>query len=63
MSGKMNWRRAHLHGKPSLDYRYEHEVPDRAERWLQAVERRQAPRRQRPREHRSFSGPTQASTL
>jgi hypothetical protein len=63
MSGKMNWHRAHLHGKPSLDYRYENDIPDRAARWLAAVERRQAQRRQRPGERRSFSGSTQASSL
>jgi hypothetical protein len=62
MSGRMNWHRAHLHGKPSLDYRYEHEVPDRAARWLQAVERRQAQRRPQPRERRGFIGSTQVSS-
>jgi hypothetical protein len=29
----------------TLDHRYEYDVPDRAERWLQAVERRQRERR------------------
>jgi hypothetical protein len=41
MTGKMNWRRAHLHGRPTLDYRYEHDIPDRAARWLAAVDRRE----------------------
>jgi hypothetical protein len=63
MSGRMNWRRAHLHGRPTLDYRHEHDLPDRADRWLAAVERRRAQRQQRPRERRSFSGSPQASSL
>jgi hypothetical protein len=46
MSSRMDWRRARLHGRPSLDHRYENDVPDRAQRWLDAVERRQ---RERPR--------------
>src|SRR5262249_4535600 len=39
----MNWRRARLASKPSLDHRWEFgefRVRDRADRWLQAVERR-----------------------
>jgi hypothetical protein len=63
MTGRMNWRRAHLHGRPTLDYRYEHDFPDRAERWLRAVERRQAQRRARRRECHSFSGSTQSSSV
>jgi hypothetical protein len=76
MSGKMDWRRAHLHGRPTLDFRSENDIPDRAARWLRAVDRspaaprdpplksqdnrRQAQRRQRPRE-RTFR-PTQTSS-
>jgi hypothetical protein len=64
MSGRMNWRRAHLHGKPSLDFRREFEFEDRAAKWLHAVERRLLQRRQRPRERRrSFGGSTQTSSL
>jgi len=49
MSGRrMDWRRARLHGRPSLDFRREFEFEDRAARWLKAVERRQAQRRQHP---------------
>jgi hypothetical protein len=62
MSGRMNWRKAHLHGRPTLDFRREHDVPDGAARWLAAVERRQAQRRQRPRERRSVCVSTQASS-
>jgi hypothetical protein len=41
MSGRrMDWRRARLHGRPSLDFRREGEFEDRADRWLKAVERR-----------------------
>src|SRR5262245_940071 len=36
---KMDWRRARLHGRPSIDFRREAETPDRADRWLSAVER------------------------
>jgi hypothetical protein len=42
---RMNWRRAALQSKPSLDFRYEHDVPDRAAKWLRAVERRRRERR------------------
>jgi hypothetical protein len=56
MTGKMNWRKAHLHGRPTLDHRHEGDQPDRAARWLAAVARNQAQRRQRPRERR-FSTP------
>jgi hypothetical protein len=47
---KMNhWRASKLYRKPTLDWRYECDVPDRAEKWLRAVERRQL---QRPQHHR-----------
>jgi hypothetical protein len=45
MSKQMNWRRAQLLSKPSLDFRREHEFEDRASRWLKAVERRRLERR------------------
>ena len=38
MTGKMDWRRARLHGRRTLDFRREHDIPDRAERWLTAVD-------------------------
>jgi hypothetical protein len=62
---KLNWWRAgKLYRRPTLDWRYEHDIPDKADRWLAAVERQQAQRRQvRPRERRSFSGSTQASSV
>jgi len=44
MSPRMNWRRARLAGRPTLDLRDEFgefRVRDRADRWLAAVERRQ----------------------
>src|SRR5205823_14636294 len=41
MSGKMNWRRARLYGRSTLDHRYEGELPDRADRWLLGCFRRQ----------------------
>jgi len=37
MSGKMDWRRARLAGKRALDFRFENDVPDRAARWLKAL--------------------------
>jgi hypothetical protein len=41
---KLNWHRSRLHSKPSLDHRYEEPgsefAPDRAGRWLRAVEKR-----------------------
>ena len=49
MSGRMNWRRAALHGRPTLDKRYEFDTPDRAARWLKTVERQRAEARQRAR--------------
>jgi hypothetical protein len=46
MTGRrMNWHRARLHGRPTLDFRREFEFEDRAAKWLQAVERRQRERR------------------
>jgi hypothetical protein len=46
MSGKLDWRRARLAGKPNLDHRHEFEFEDRAARWLRrADERRQRERR------------------
>jgi hypothetical protein len=63
MSRRLDWDKCRLRGKPTLDYRHEHEVPDRADRWLAAVDQRQALRRQaRPRERRNFA-PTQPSSL
>jgi hypothetical protein len=47
MTGRMNWRRARLYGRPTLDHRRENDVPDRADRWLRGVERRQRERRMR----------------
>jgi hypothetical protein len=43
----MNWRRARLASKPSLDHRWEFTEfnRDRADRWLAAVERRLRERR------------------
>ena len=61
--GRMNWWKAtKLYGRLTVDYRYEHDLPDRADRWLSSVDRRQPQRRQHHRERRSFS-PTQASSL
>jgi hypothetical protein len=37
----MDWRRARLAGRPTLDHRFENDVPDRAERWLFGCFRRQ----------------------
>jgi hypothetical protein len=44
---KLNWRRAQLHGRRTLDHRYEFDAdyPDRADKWLKAVERNQRQRR------------------
>jgi hypothetical protein len=43
---KMNhWRAGKLYRKSTLDWRWETLVPDRTERWLQAVERRRRGRR------------------
>ena len=38
---RMNWRRAQLYGRRTLDHRYENDVPDAAERWLRRAEHRQ----------------------
>jgi hypothetical protein len=46
----------------TLDHRYEHDIPDWADRWLAAVERNRLQRRQRYRERRSFSS-TAASSI
>ena len=42
MTGRMNWTKARLHGRRTLDHRLEFQssLPDRADRWLTAVERR-----------------------
>jgi len=43
---KMNWSRASkLYGRRTVDHRFENDVPDRADKWLQTVERRQRERR------------------
>jgi hypothetical protein len=64
MTARMNWWRAgKLYRRPTLDCRFENDLPDAADRWLRAVARNQAQRRQRPPERRSFSGSThQASS-
>jgi hypothetical protein len=60
MSRRLDWTKARFVGRPTSDFRREFEVEDRADRWLRAVARNQAQRRQRPRE-RTFR-PTQASS-
>jgi hypothetical protein len=45
MSGRMDWRKARLRGKPTTDHRHEYDVPDRAARWLQRAEARRQERR------------------
>jgi hypothetical protein len=45
MTGRMNWSRARLAGRRTLDHRHEGDTPDRAQRWLNAVERRRQPER------------------
>jgi len=44
MTARMNWRRARLQGRRTLDHRWdefgEFRIRDRADRWLQVVERR-----------------------
>jgi hypothetical protein len=49
MTRRMDWRRARLHGRPSLSVSQEHEWrgQDRASRWLKAVARNQAQRERR----------------
>jgi hypothetical protein len=60
---RMNWWRAgKLYRREAVDLRYEHDIPDRAAKWLAGVERQQAQRRQRQRERRSFSSSTQVSS-
>jgi hypothetical protein len=63
MTGKMDWRRARLYGRPTLDKRYELDMPDRADKWIAAVERNQAQRRQRQREYRSLTAPSSHAQL
>src|SRR5262249_59381107 len=50
MTARMNWRRARLSGRRTVDHRWdefgEFRVRDRADRWLAAVERRQRERAQ-----------------
>jgi hypothetical protein len=36
---KMNWKRAQLHGRPTVDARVEFEDQDRAGKWLATIER------------------------
>jgi hypothetical protein len=43
--GKMDWRRAALYGRKTLDHRFENERPDAAERWLRRAESRLQQRR------------------
>jgi hypothetical protein len=43
----MDWRRARLHGRPSLDFRREFEFEDRATKWLAKAENRQREPQQR----------------
>jgi len=46
MSGRMDWWRAQkLYSRRAVDHRFEHDVPDRAERWLRVAENRQRERR------------------
>jgi hypothetical protein len=49
MTRRMDWRKARLVGKPSLDFRREFEFEDRAARWIAVVEGR--------RQRRSFAAP------
>jgi hypothetical protein len=46
MAKQMNWQRARLVGRPSLDFRREFEFEDRASRWLRVVDRNQRQRRE-----------------
>jgi hypothetical protein len=60
---KMNhWRANKICRRATLDWRYEHFVPDRAEKWLRAVERGMR-ERLRYRERRSFSLTMQSSAV
>jgi hypothetical protein len=48
MTKGLNWRRAKLHDRKTLDHRWEFSefrYRDRADRWLAAVERRQREKR------------------
>jgi hypothetical protein len=45
MTGRMNWAKARLRGRATLDHRHEGQRSDRASRWLAAVERRQGQRK------------------
>jgi hypothetical protein len=47
---RLNWDKARRHGRPSLDYRREFETPDRAQRWIEAAERRQRENRAHARD-------------
>jgi hypothetical protein len=55
MTKRMDWRRARLSGRRTLDHRWDDPgsefAPDRAGRWLEVVERRQ--REQRPKSARA----------
>jgi hypothetical protein len=37
---KMNWARCRFVGRPTVDHRYENELPDRAQRWLRKAKTR-----------------------
>jgi hypothetical protein len=58
MSGRMDWRKARLHGRATLDWRRELEMQDRAAKWLAAVERNQ----QEPRYQVRGAGSVASST-
>jgi hypothetical protein len=47
MTGRMNWRKAHLHGRTTLDYRREFEFEDAAAKWLRRFENNPEQRRAR----------------
>jgi len=57
MAKRMNWRRARLHGKRVLDYRYEFDpdYADTAGRWLRKAEAR--------RERRTFTTAPSSATI
>jgi hypothetical protein len=60
---KMNhWRANKICGRQTLDYRYENDVPDRAQKWINAVERRQREKILRRRDA-GTSVPTSRSTV
>jgi ABC-type phosphonate transport system ATPase subunit len=59
---KLNWwRSTKLYGRQTVDHRHEHDIPDKADRWLAAVNKDKKIIRHRPRERHTFSGSTQAS--